>query len=185
MKSFLSLIVCLGLLATATAHAAPLTTFEMMMNDVKTGTIFEQYSNDERCPKAIQLTEIESTTGYGVPGSTNILLSTARDRSDAGGFAHEGNIIVFVPGLKPGHSHTLARKLTFPMGVAYGTLSQSDRNGMIGSTWETTAISLAALGKYRFTITYDSKAKIVTYQASGGAVTDTNCMFINNPPSQK
>ena len=181
MKFLSTTLLATGFLMTSTAQAAELTPFDQLMSEVEGATVFTQFTKDEHCPNAIVLKDVTADSQMAKPGDKRIDLRTANRTPGDGSpmsFTFEGNSIEYRPGLPAGKIHSIDRNLDFPSGVAYTSRTQSDINGVIASSYNAKIFSSYMIGATSFTVAYDSKARMVTYQFRGNGVNDVNCAFI-------
>ena len=181
MKFVAMALLALGFVTTSTAQAEPLGPFDKLMSEVDAATVFTQFTKDDHCPKAIVLVDLTSESKMAEAGDKHIDLRTAnRTPGDDSPMSvtFEGNSIEYRPGLPAGKIHNIDRSLDFPAGVAYTSRTQSEMNGIIASSYSAKIVSTVMIATSHFTVAYDSKARMVTYQFRGNGVNDVNCAFI-------
>ena len=172
MKKVLVIILATITNLAAYGNASQVTASDKLMTEVKMGTVFTQVTSERRCPKSIRPVESQVLPESAKAGDRGIYL-----QPDDGGFTHDGNQIVFRPGLKLGKTHVLKRSVSFPAGVAYSVSRQYEDSNLLVTGYSARIASLAMVVASDYKLDYDSNAGIIKYHFSGNGVSDVDCTF--------
>ena len=163
-------IALLMMMTSAAWATSP--SFTKLLDEAKKETLFEQTTDNKRCPKTVYFYDAKPTPRDARRGLGNLRLF-----GKEGWFTSEINSISYKLDLKEDKKHVFDRNFSLPLGIAYSVSSQRDEDGLITFKTISAVFSPFMFARLKQKIEYDSKTDSIDLFFRGNGIEDVKCRF--------